>query len=166
MADNTKILTAEQELELRRPIDDYVGGIQEQINALRKDGTDRVIDIQSALDGLKRDKIYTAQEKEAKRAQYQKELEQAKAVEAKNKDQINKLIADAEGYLKAHFDKEYYQAVAASCAQEKVQAQEKYRATVEQLNKAHQETLSKLSDAHEIKDEKYVHKNRLFDAKM
>ncbi len=166
MADNTKILTAEQELELRRPIDDYVGGIQEQINALRKDGTDRVIDIQSALDNLKRDKIYTAQEKEAKRAQYRKELEQAKAVEAKNKDQINKLIADAEGYLRAHFDKEYYQAVAASCAQEKVQAQEKYRAAVEQLNKAHQETLAKLSDAHEIKDEKYVHKNRLFDAKM
>ena len=166
MADNTKILTAEQELELRRPIDDYVGGIQEQINALRKDGTDRVIDIQSALDNLKRDKIYTAQEKEAKRAQYRKELEQAKAVEAKNKDQINKLIADAEGYLKAHFDKEYYQAVAASCAQEKVQAQEKYRAAVEQLNKTHQETLAKLSDAHEIKDEKYVHKNRLFDAKM
>lgn len=166
MADNTKILTAEQELELRRPIDDYVGGIQEQINALRKDGTDRVIDIQSALDNLKRDKIYTAQEKEAKRAQYRKELEQAKAVEAKNKDQINKLIADAEGYLKAHFDKEYYQAVAASCAQEKVQAQEKYHAAVEQLNKAHQETLAKLSDAHEIKDEKYVHKNRLFDAKM
>lgn len=166
MADNTKILTAEQELELRRPIDDYVGGIQEQINALRKDGTDRVIDIQSALDSLKRDKIYTAQEKEAKRAQYQKELEQAKAVEAKNKDQINKLIADAEGYLKAHFDKEYYQTVAASCAQEKVQAQEKYRASVEQLNKEHQGTLAKLSDAHEVKDEKYVHKNRLFDAKM
>ena len=63
MADNTKILTAEQEQQLRQPIDSYVGGIQEQINALRKDGTDRVIDIQSALDSLKRDRIYTAQEK-------------------------------------------------------------------------------------------------------
>lgn len=166
MADNTKILTAEQELELRRPIDDHVGGIQEQINALRKDGTDRVIDIQSALDNLKRDKIYTAQEKEARRAQLRTELEKAKAVEAQNKNQISKLIADAEGYLKAHFDKEYYQAVAASCAQEKVQAQENYRAAVAQLEKEHQATLAKLSDAHEIKDEKYVHKNRLFDAKM
>ena len=58
MAEN--ILTAEQESKLRQPIDDYVGAIQEQINALRKDGTDRVIDIQSALDNLKRDKIYTA----------------------------------------------------------------------------------------------------------
>ena len=31
MADNTKILTAEQEQQLRQPIDSYVGGIQEQI---------------------------------------------------------------------------------------------------------------------------------------
>ena len=57
MADNTKILTAEQEQQLRQPIDSYVGGIQEQINALRRDGTDRVIDIQSALDSLKREDL-------------------------------------------------------------------------------------------------------------
>ena len=35
-----------------------------------------------------------------------------------------------------------------------------------QLNKEHQETLAKLTDQGEIKDEKYVQKNRLFDAKM
>jgi len=166
MADKTKILTAEREAELRKPIDEYVGGIQEQINALRKDGTDRVIDIQSALDNLKRDRIYTAQEKEAKRAQLQKELEQARAVESQNKDQVAQLIANAEGYLKAHFDTDYYQAVKASCVQEKDQAQEKYQAAVAQLEKAHQEAVAKLSDPQEIKDEKYVHKNRLFDAKM
>ncbi len=165
MADNIKILTAEQENQLRKPIDDYVGGIQEKINDLRKDGTDRVIEIQSALDSLKRDRIYTAQEKEAKRAQLQKELEQAKQVEAQHKDEVAKLIADAEGYLKANYN-HYFQAVEASCAQEKVQAQAKYQAAVEQLNKDHQETVAKLSDAQEIKDEKYVHKNRLFDAKM
>lgn len=165
MADQTKILTAERESELRKPIDDYVGGIQEKINDMRKDGTDRVIEIQSALDSLKRDRIYTAQEKEARRAQIQKELEQAKAVEAKNKDQIAKLIADAENYLKANYNT-YYQPVLASCAEEKVLAKEKYQAAVAQLEKAHQETVGKLSDAQEIKDEKYVHKNRLFDAKM
>ena len=165
MADQTKILTVEQEAKLRQPIDEYVGGIQDQINALRRDGTDRVIDIQGSLDSLKRDKIYTPKEKADREAQLRKELEQAKAVEAKNKDQIAKLIADAEGYLKANFDG-YYQAVAASCAQEKVQVQEKYQAAVAQLEKAHQETLAKLSDPHEVKDENYVHKNRLFDAKM
>lgn len=163
--ENTKILTAEQELQLRKPIDDYVGGIQEQINALRKDGTDRAVEIQSALDNLKRDRIYTPEEKAARSAQLRKELEQAKAVEAQNKGKVDQLIADAEGYLKSNYDG-YYQAVAASCVQEKAQAQQKYQAAVAQLNQEHQATVAKLTDAHEIKDENYVHKNRLFDAKM
>lgn len=163
-AENTKILTAEQESKLRKPIDDYVGAIQEQINDLRKDGTDKVIDIQSSLDSLKRDKIYTAQEKESRSAQLRKELEQAKAVESKNRDQVAKLIADAESYLKANYSG-YYQAVKASCAEEKVQAQAKYQKLVAQLEQEHQATVAQLKDPQEIKDEKYVHKNRLFDAK-
>ena len=163
---STKILTAEQEAQLRQPIDEYVGKIQDQINDLREDGTDKVIEIQSAIDSLKRDKIYTAQEKEARIRELQSELEKAKAVENRNKDAIAKLISDAENYLKAHFNTDYYQAVVASCKDEKVLAEEKYRATVAKLNQEHQSTMSKLSDAHEIKDEKYVHKNRLFDAKM
>lgn len=166
MATENKILTAEQELKLRQPIDEYFGGIQAKIDALRVDGTDRVIDIQSTLDNLKRDRIYTAQEKEARAAQLKKELEAAKAVENQNKAEISKLIADAENYLKAHYDAEYYQPLLASCRNEKVAAQEKYQAAVAELNKEHQATLSKLTDQHEIKDEKYVHKNRLFDAKM
>ena len=153
-------------MKLRQPIDEYVGGIQDKIDALRVDGTDRVIDIQSSLDNLKRDRIYTAQEKEARAAQLKKELEAAKAVESKNKAEISKLISDAESYLKAHYDAEYYQPLLASCRNEKVAAQEKYQTTVAELNKEHQATLSKLTDQHEIKDEKYVHKNRLFDAKM
>lgn len=166
MATENKILTAEQELKLRQPIDEYVGGIQAKIDALRVDGTDRVIDIQSTLDNLKRDRIYTAQEKEVRAAQLKKELEAAKAVENQNKAEISKLIADAESYLKAHYDAEYYQPLLASCRNEKVAAQEKYQAAVAELNKEHQATLSKLTDQHEIKDEKYVHKNRLFDVKM
>ena len=38
---NDRILTAEQEMKLRQPIDDYIGKIQEQIDGLRKDGTDQ-----------------------------------------------------------------------------------------------------------------------------
>lgn len=163
---STKILTAEQEAQLRQPIDEYVGKIQDQINDLREDGTDKVIEIQSAIDSLKRDKIYTAQEKEARIRELQSELEKAKAVENQNKDAIAKLISDAENYLKAHFNTDYYQAVIASCKDEKLLAEEKYRVTVAKLNQEHQSTMAKLSDAHEIKDEKYVHKNRLFDAKM
>ena len=162
----TNILTAEQEDKLRQSIDEYVGSIQAKIDALRADGTDKVMEIQSNLDSLKRDRIYTQQEKDSIAEGWRKELEKAKAVEAKNKAEVSKLIADAETYLKAHFNQDYFQYVAASCKEEKAFAQEKYRATVAELNQEHQKTLSKLSDAHEIKDEKYVHKNRLFDAKM
>ena len=162
----TNILTAEQEDKLRQSIDEYVGSIQAKIDALRADGTDKVLEIQSNLDSLKRDRIYTQQEKESIAEGWRKELEKAKAVEAKNKAEVSKLIADAETYLKAHFNQDYFQYVAASCKEEKSFAQQKYQATVAELNQEHQKALSKLSDAHEIKDEKYVHKNRLFDAKM
>ena len=163
---NSTILTAEREVELRKPIDEYVGNIQAQINDLRRDGTDKAVSIQNSLDNLKRDHVYTAQEKAAREAQLKKDLEAAKAVEAKNKPEVDKLIADAESYLKAHYNTEYYQHVVASCQQEKVEAQARYQAAVAGLEKEHQATLAKLSDAQEIKDEKYVHKNRLFDARM
>ena len=42
MANENKILTAEQEKKLLQPIDDYVGKIQSKIDALRADGTEKV----------------------------------------------------------------------------------------------------------------------------
>ena len=166
VAEKTKILTAEQEAQLRQPIDEYVGNIQSKIDALRENGTDKVVELQNNLDNLKRDRVYTQEEKTALREKMNKELEAAKAVEAKNKDEVSKLIADAEGYIKAHFDTEYYQPVLASCQEEKVVARQKYQSAVAQLEKEHQATIAKLTDQKEIKDEKYVYKNRLFDAKM
>ncbi|HJB06589.1 MAG TPA: galactoside ABC transporter permease [Candidatus Enterocloster faecavium] len=159
------ILTAEQEAQLRQPIDDYVGKIQDKLDELRADGTDKVVELLNDIDSLKKDHIYTQQEKNDRMKQLQSDLEKAKAVEAKNKGEVDKLIADAEGYIKANFDK-YYQAVAASCAEEKAEAQKNYQARIAELEKEHQQTVSKLTDQNEIKDEKYVHKNRLFDAKM
>lgn len=166
VAEKTKILTAEQEAQLRQPIDEYVGNIQSKIDALRENGTDKVVELQNNLDNLKRDRVYTQEEKTALREKMNKELEAAKTVEAKNKDEVSKLIADAEGYIKAHFDTEYYQPVLASCQEEKVVARQKYQSAVAQLEKEHQATIAKLTDQKEIKDEKYVYKNRLFDAKM
>ena len=165
VAENTKILTAEQEAQLLAPIDEHVGAIQEKINALRLNGTDKVLDIQNSLENLKRDRIYTAEEKQKRTAELKAELAKAKEVEAKNKAEVSKLIAEAEGYLKANYGA-YYQAVVASCAEENVKAQANYKEAVEQLDREHQETVAKLSDQQELKDEKYVHKNRLFDAKM
>lgn len=124
------------------------------------------MELQNDIDSTKRDHILTKQEKEAELSKLQAELEKAKAVEAKNKSEVASLVADAENYLKAHYDKDYYQAVVASCKEERVLAQAKYKERVADLEKEHQAAVSKLSDQHEIKDEKYVYKNRLFDAKM
>ena len=163
---NDRILTAEQEMKLRQPIDDYIGKIQAQIDGLRKDGTDQVVAIQNTIDGVKRDRSLTKGEREDRLGELRRQLEKAKAVEAKNKDEVSKLIAQGVSYLKEHFDKEYYQPVKESCAQEKVKAKEKYDKKIADLAKEHQEIVSKLSAHQEIKDENYVYKNRRFDAKM
>lgn len=161
-----KILSAEQEQNLRRPIEEYIGKIQKKIDSLRKDGTDKVISIQSYMDAVKRDRIYTKEEKDRKIAQARVQLKEAKAVEDKNKAEVSKLIADAEAYIKQHFDKDYYQVVKASCVLEKAKAQEQYQVKIKKLEKEHKEILAGITDHQEIKDEKYVYKNRLFDAKM
>lgn len=79
------------------------------------------------MDSIKRDRTLTKGEKESRLAKCKTELEAAKAVEAKHKDEVSKLIADAENYLKEHFDKDYYQAVKASCAAEKAAAKARYQ---------------------------------------
>ena len=164
--ENSNILTAEQEMKLRQPIEDYVGKIQKKIDELRVDGTDKIVEIQNVMDSIKRDRTLTKGEKEDRLAKCKTELDKAKAVEAKNKDEVSKLIADAEKYLKEHFDKDYYQAVKASCAAEKAAAKARHQQKVAELEKEHKAAVAKLSDHQEIKDENYVYKNRLFDAKM
>lgn len=163
---NNETLTAEQEMQLRQPIEDYVGEIQKKIDSLRADGTNRVVALQNSIDATKRDRSLTKEERENRIAANRAEMEKAKAVEAKNKDEIAKLISDAETYLKAHFDKDYYLPLKENCEREKALAKERYDIKIAELNKEHENTLSKLTDHQEIKDEKYVHKNRLFDAKM
>lgn len=161
-----KILTAEQELQLREPIETHVGEIQKKIDSLRVDGTDRVVSLQSSIDSIKRDRTLTKGEKTNRIAAMRSEMEKAKATESKNKGEISTLVAEAENYLKAHFNSEYYQLIIDSGEQEKTAAKQKYQDQLDQLNKEHRQNLSKLSDRKEIKDEKYVHKNRLFDAKL
>ena len=42
MAEKSIIISAEEEAILLKPIDEYVGKIQEQIDALRVEGSDKV----------------------------------------------------------------------------------------------------------------------------
>ena len=162
---NSKILTAEQEKTLRQPIEEYVGKIQKEIDELRKDGTAKVIMYQGRIENVKRDKTLSKGEKDSEIASCQKELEQAKAVEAQNKDQIAKLIGKAENYLKNNFDK-YYNAVKASCIAEKEQALQEHQQRLAKIEKEHKETLAKTSAQAEVKEENYVYKNRVSNEKI
>ncbi len=163
---NSTILTDKQEMQLRKPIDDYIGKIQSKIDNLRAEGTDRIIFLQNNISTTKKDRTLSKGEKDKKIAEDMAALEKAKAVESKNKDEVSKLISDAEAYLKMHFDKDYYQPIRENCVSAKEEAKDKYQAKVAKLKQEHQENISKLSDHQEIKDENYVYKNRLFDAKM
>lgn len=80
---NGKILTADQELSLRKPIEDYVGNIQKKIDSLRVDGTDKAVSLLNGIEGLKRDRSLTKEEREAQTAKMRSELQKAKAVEEK-----------------------------------------------------------------------------------
>ena len=162
----SKILTVEEENKLRKPIDNYVGQIQEKIDALRADGTDKVISLQSLIESIKRDKTLTADERNKEISELQTELKKAEAVESANKDQIAKYISEAEAYIDAHFDKEYYAPVVASCEEAKREAKAEYQAKLSKLAAEHKANLSGVTESQEIKDENYVYKNRIFDAKL
>lgn len=166
MVKNDKILSFEEEQKLLEPIDSYVGAIQEQINALRADGTDKVTSLNNHISIIKENANYSKEEKKAIIASDKEALAKAKAVEAQNKAQIGKLIADAVAYLDSHFEKEYYAPVAASCEAQKAAEDARYAEQLKELKAQHEKELAKLTDQGEIKDEKYVYKNRLFDAKL
>ena len=103
MADSSIILSSAAEAELLKPIDEYVGKIQAQIDELRKDGSDKVRSLKNHIAIVKENKNLTKEEKSRMIAKDKEALEKAKAVESSNKDKVSKLIADAEGYLAKHY---------------------------------------------------------------
>lgn len=166
MANDIRCLSIEDEAKLLAPIDEYIGKIQEQIDALRVDGSDRVQALKTHIALTKEDKNYTKQEQQEIICKDKEQLKKAKEIENKNKDKVSGLIADAEAYLAAHYKNDYYKKVADSCAAAKRAENAEYEGIRERLKAEHTKALSELKDRQEIKDEKYVYKNRLYDAQM
>ena len=166
MADKSMILSAEAEAALLKPIDEYVGKIQKQIDALRVDGSDKVRSLKNHIAIAKEDKNLTKEERAKIIAKDKADLEKAKSVESANKDKVSKLISDAESYLSKHYKSDYYEKVVASCEAEKAAENASYDKIVATIKTEHEQALAKFSDSEEIKDEKYVYRNRLFDAQM
>ncbi len=166
MADRSVILTVDDEKALRLPIDTYVGEIQKKIDQLRIDGTDKVLALQNQIDSYKRDRLISKEEKRENIERCRKELQAAKDVENKNQPEIKTLINQATSYLNKNYNKKYYDKVKASTKQEKILAKQEYQEKLNSLKKEHENTVSSLTDAKEIKEEKYIYKNRRFDAKV
>ena len=119
MAENNVIISAEEEAKLLKPIDEYVGKIQAQIDALRVEGSDKVNSLKNQIAIAKENKNLTKEQQNKIIEESKKQLEKAKATEDANKEQITKLIADAEGYLSKHYSSVYYDIVVKSCEAEK-----------------------------------------------
>ena len=166
MAENSVILSVEEEAKLLQPIDEYVGKIQDQIDALRVDGTDQVNSISNCIAIAKENKNLSKEEQAKLIAEYKKELEKAKTVENANKQEVARLIAEAESYLAKHYNSEYYDIVAKSCEAEKKAENSNYDKLKQDLQAEHKQRLNSLKDAEDIKAEKYNYKNKLFDAQM
>ena len=166
MAENNVIISAEEEAKLLKPIDEYVGKIQAQIDAFRVEGSDKVNSLKNQIAIAKENKNLTKEQQNKIIEESKKQLEKAKATEAANKEQITKLIADAEGYLSKHYSSEYYDIVVKSCEAEKKAENSSFEKTKTQLQEEHKKALGSLKDAEEIKAEKYTYKNKLYDAQM
>ncbi len=166
MVQTDQILTFEEEQKLLEPIERHVSQIQERINALRAEGTDRVIALNSHIAITRERANHSKAEKKRIIAEDKQALAKAKEVEAKNKAQINTLVKEAVAYLDKHYDSEYYNPVAEACKAQKAAENARYEEERKALKAQHEKELAKLTDSSEIKDEKYVYKNRLFDAKL
>ena len=166
MAENSVIISAEEEAKLLKPIDEYVEKIQKKIDALRVDGSDKVNDLKNQIAIAKENKNLSKAQRDKIIENSKKELENAKKVEADNKEEIKKLITEAEDYLAKHYKKDYYDVVNNSCKAAKAEENSRYEKVKADLKSEHQKKISSLKDAEEIKAEKYVLKNKLFDAQM
>ena len=166
MAENSVIISAEEEAKLLKPIDEYVDKIQKKIDALRVDGSDKVNDLKNQIAIAKENKNLSKAQRDKIIENSKKELENAKKVEANNKEEIKKLIAEAEDYLAKHYKKDYYDVVNNSCKAAKAEENSRYEKVKADLKSEHQKKIASLKDAEDIKAEKYVLKNKLFDAQM
>ena len=126
MAENSVIISSEEEAKLLKPIDEYVEEIQKKIDALRADGFDKVNDLKKQIAIAKENKNLSATQRDKIIENSKKELENAKKVEADNKEEIKKLIAEAEDYLAKHYKKDYYDVVNNSCKAAKAEENNRY----------------------------------------
>ena len=166
MEDNNKILTDQQEEELRAPIAEKIGAIQKQIDDLRKDGSLKIQTLSNRLAAVRSSRTLAGDDRKKQIADLESQLAAAKEVEKNNSAKVNALIKEAEDYLKQNYNNQYFSKVSASCDAANSQAEAKYNAKLAELKAEYEKTIAGITDQKELKDEKYVYKNKQFDAKL
>jgi methyl-galactoside transport system permease protein len=169
--DQSKILTAEQEAELVRPIDEHVAEIQTKIDALRAEGEEKIVTLKNQVQLAKENKALNKDERANIISEAEAEIAKAKEVESKNKKEVDALIAEVEDYLKQNYDSVYESKVKESCEARRAVADTNFNAKRIAVDQEHKDNLAKLNSGdenykQEVKDENYVYKNKKFDAKM
>ena len=160
------MLTEEEELKLLAPIDEHVGRIQRKIDELRTDGTDRVTALKTHMAVVKHNACYSEAEKARLLAEDKKSLGEAKAKEAENRGRVQSLVSEAVRYLDGHYDKDYLDRIASSCAAQARIENKCYAVEVAALKKQHLATLASMTDPAMKKEENYLHNNRMYDAEL
>ena len=166
MEDNNKILTDQQEEELRAPIAEKIGAIQKQIDDLRKDGSLKIQTLSNRLAAVRSSRTLANDDRKKQIADLESQLAAAKEVEKNNSAKVNALIKEAEDYLKQNYESQYLSKVKASCDVANSQAEARYNAKLAELKAEYEKTIAGITDQKELKDEKYVYKNKQFDAKL
>lgn len=128
-------MRAEEEAKLLEPIRAHVGEIQAKIDALRKDGSDQVQKLKNRIQLLKEDKHIQKDKKDALIAEATAALTAAQAIESKNQAEVSGLVAEAESYLKEHYEKDYLGPVTENCKRDKENAKARYQAR--EIGRAH-----------------------------
>ena len=82
MANDMRYLSAEEEAKLLKPIDEYIGKIQKQIDALRKDGSDKVQELKTHISLVRENKNYTKEEQAEIIRKDKEQMVKAKETEA------------------------------------------------------------------------------------
>ncbi len=145
---------------------------EERLLALRADGKAKITLLKEEIGAIKRDKMLSKEEKSSKIVACQKGIENAKAVEAKNAEEVKSLSAEAVAYSNALYKKYEERIVAEENARiEKAKAD--YAKTVEKIKADTAARISKIqssgSDAKLIKEDvaiaNFEAKSALHDAK-
>ena len=88
MAENSVIISAEEEAKLLKPINVYVEKIQKKIDMLRVDGSDKVNDLKNQIAIAKENKNLSKVQRDKIIANSKKELESAKRLLRCSKQQL------------------------------------------------------------------------------